>query len=599
MLENLFEQCGATAAAGGRLGAGLDCGQIGAAIVDGRADGAFADVMAGADGRCGGQGIGAQRRSAFATRQNQARWVGRQRDAVLRVLQQRVVIAVIADQHRAEYLLAIGRHHQATVAGGGFVNEAITDGPGQRTVRITDGADIHAQQFELGGHVGAEERVSILFAQLRCHATGHLITGRNQTEHTAVPGCAFADGIDIGVAGAAMLVDCDATAWAERQFTLTGQGVLRTNTCGEHDQVGFEKLVIGKVHAIAVLLAVADRLRGAGQMHADAQRFDTRFQRSATELIQLHRHETRRELDDMGFQPQRFKRIGRFQPQQTAADHDATAGFSRGIANAVQVLECAIDQPGIAPGAFDRRYERVGACGQDQFVVIEAAFGSDDFVTITVNFQHRYAEVQRQAGLFIDRHLTHGQRFGVAAREVFGQVHAVVGALCFLAKDVDAIAFECAACDQLLDAMMPDHAITDDDQGFYIVEGEDCGVHSESRPRPIRFFKAKKSARNRSVPGAFACCLIGYSGVSSSHVAGSTRVALWSLRDWRSTSINRGGPTTFMVGLLRIMQRLCQLAPAALQARMGNACKAAQHLQRRLAHDFSCLALVRIKGAAL
>ncbi|KPY24206.1 Cellobiohydrolase A [Pseudomonas syringae pv. papulans] len=113
------------------------------------------------------------------------------------------------------------------------------------------------------------------------------------------------------------------------------------------------------------------------------------------------------------------------------------------------------------------------------------------------------------------------------------------------------------------------------------------------------FSKQKKSARNRSVPGAFACCLIGYSGVPSSHVAGSTRVALWSLRDWRSTSINRGGPTTFMEGLLRIMQRLCQLASAVLQARTGNARKAAQRLRRRPAHDFSCLALVRIEGFAL
>ncbi len=179
-------------------------------------------------------------------------------------MQQRVVIAVIADQYSAEHLFAIGRHHQATVAGGGFVNEAITDGAGQRTVRITDGADIHAQQLEFGGHVGAEEGVSILFAQLRCHATGHLITGRDQAEHAAVPGCAFADCIDIGVAGTAVLVDGDATARAKRQFTLTGQGVLRANTGGEHDQVGFQKLVIGEIHAIAVVLAVADRLRGTG-----------------------------------------------------------------------------------------------------------------------------------------------------------------------------------------------------------------------------------------------------------------------------------------------------------------------------------------------
>ncbi|KPX96229.1 Cellobiohydrolase A [Pseudomonas meliae] len=93
------------------------------------------------------------------------------------------------------------------------------------------------------------------------------------------------------------------------------------------------------------------------------------------------------------------------------------------------------------------------------------------------------------------------------------------------------------------------------------------------------FLKQKKSARNLSVPGTFACSLIGCSGMPSSHVAGCTHVALWSLRDWRSTSINRGGPTTFMVGLSNIMQGLCQLAIAAVQTRIGNARKAVQRLR--------------------
>ncbi|EGH29384.1 hypothetical protein PSYJA_10568 [Pseudomonas syringae pv. japonica str. M301072] len=178
-------------------------------------------------------------------------------------------------------------------------------------------------------------------------------------------------------------------------------------------------------------------------------------------------------------------------------------------------------------------------------------------------------------------------------------MHAVVGALCFLAKDVDAITLECAACYQLLDAIMSDHAITDDDQGFYIVGGEDCGVHSESRPRPIRFFKAKKK---RPEPfGSRRLCLLSYwvfGGAIEPRCRKPPSSPLVFAR-LAIPSINRGGPTTFMVGLLRIMQRLCQLAPAALQARMGNARKAAQRLQPHLAQDFSCLALVRIKGAAL
>ncbi|GBH10428.1 Signal recognition particle GTPase [Pseudomonas syringae pv. actinidiae] len=77
-------------------------------------------------------------------------------------------------------------------------------------------------------------------------------------------------------------------------------------------------------------------------------------------------------------------------------------------------------------------------------------------------------------------------------------MHAIIGTLRLFAENVNTIVLKRAAFDQLLDAMMTDHAITDDDQGFYISAGEDCGVHSESRPRPIRFFEAKKKA-----PGTF------------------------------------------------------------------------------------------------
>ncbi|KPY77343.1 hypothetical protein ALO94_201276 [Pseudomonas syringae pv. spinaceae] len=113
-------------------------------------------------------------------------------------------------------------------------------------------------------------------------------------------------------------------------------------------------------------------------------------------------------------------------------------------------------------------------------------------MTATVDLQHRYAQVQGEAGLLVQGHFTHGQRFGIAPGEILGQVHTIIGTLRLLAENVNTIMLKRAAFDQLLDAMMTDHAITDDDQGFYISAGEDCGVHSESRPRPIRFFEAKK-----------------------------------------------------------------------------------------------------------
>ena len=67
-------------------------------------------------------------------------------------------------------------------------------------------------------------------------------------------------------------------------------------------------------------------------------------------------------------------------------------------------------------------------------------------------------------GPFIERRFAHGHRFGVAAAQVFGQVHAIVGAQRLVAKDVDAIALEGATRDQLLDAMVADHAVADNDK---------------------------------------------------------------------------------------------------------------------------------------
>ncbi len=98
-----------------------------------------------------------------------------------------------------------------------------------------------------------------------------------------------------------MLIDGNTATRAEFQRALPGQRILRANTGGKHDQVGFQKFVVGKIHPITILLAVADRLRGAGQMHTDPQRFDAGLQRSTTVLIQLHRHQARGKFDDMGF----------------------------------------------------------------------------------------------------------------------------------------------------------------------------------------------------------------------------------------------------------------------------------------------------------
>ncbi len=328
---------------------------------------------------------------------------------------------------------------------------------------VANGADVHAEQLELGRHVGTEEWVARLPAEFGGGLARHPVAWRDQAEDAAVPGGAFADGVDVGVAAAAVLVDGDAAARSEFQSALAGEGVLRADSGGKHDQIGFQELALCEVHPVAMLLASADRLGSARQVHADAQCLDARPQRRAALVVQLHRHQARGELHDMSFQAEGLQRVGRFQAEQAAADHHAATRVAGGGTDAVQVVEGAVDQARIALGALDGRHERVGAGGQHQLVVGEAAVGGDHFAALAVDLQHRCAQVQGQARLLVERRVAHGQRLGIAAAEVFGQVHAVVGALAFLAEHVDAIALQGTHGDQLLDAVVADHAVADDD----------------------------------------------------------------------------------------------------------------------------------------
>ena len=165
--------------------------------------------MAGAQRGAVGQGIRAQR-DGFATgiRQDECRRVLGCRDAVGDVLQQGVVARVVADQYRAQHLLAVPRDDQAAIDAVGLVTVAIADRALGFAVCVTDGADIHAQQLELGGHVGALEAEALLRgacgiasagSQQGRHAAGHLIARRDQPEDARLPQGALADGEDFRV----------------------------------------------------------------------------------------------------------------------------------------------------------------------------------------------------------------------------------------------------------------------------------------------------------------------------------------------------------------------------------------------------------------
>ena len=113
--------------------------------------------------------------------------------------------------------------------------------------------------------------------------------------------------------------------------------------------------------------------------------------------------------------------------------------------------------------------------------------------------------------------LAQGQGLGTTAAEVFGQVHAVVGALALFAENLHLEALQGAAADQLFDAMVADHAVADDDQSLSLPAAR-CCLH-----KPI--LDQKKSAWSRS---SRRLCLY-----SSRCAPGLIAVDQWGLLYWR------------------------------------------------------------------
>jgi hypothetical protein len=125
----------------------------------GRADLGLGHVVARADLRRVGQRVHAEAGPALPSLsgQDQEFRVRRQRDAVERHLQQRAVLGRIADQHRAQQLLAVFADHDLLVDLLALVDVLVGARPGRLALGVADAGHVHAHELELGAHVGAGE----------------------------------------------------------------------------------------------------------------------------------------------------------------------------------------------------------------------------------------------------------------------------------------------------------------------------------------------------------------------------------------------------------------------------------------------------------
>jgi len=124
-------------------------------------------------------------------------------------------------------------------------------------------------------------------------------------------------------------------------------------------------------------------------------------------------------------------------------------------------------------------------------LVVGLATGTgNDLLTFAVDTQHLNAQMGVDAVAAVVVGIAHGQRLGVATAEVFGQVHAVIGALALFAEHMQLVAGEGAALDQLFDAVVTDHAVADDDQ-FFVRERSDGRTHGLSSVELLRHWAGK------------------------------------------------------------------------------------------------------------
>ena len=106
-------------------------------------------------------------------------------------------------------------------------------------------------------------------------------------------------------------------------------------------------------------------------MNSNRELFDSPAERRCPGVVDLHRHEARREFDDVGLETKRQKRVGRLEPQEAAADDRTTLGALGPVANGDEVVDRAVDEAPLGVVAVDGGHERVRPRGEHAEVVVE------------------------------------------------------------------------------------------------------------------------------------------------------------------------------------------------------------------------------------
>jgi hypothetical protein len=258
---------------------------------------------------------------------------------------------------------------------------------------------------------------------------------------------------------------------------------------------------------MAVVLAPDYLLAALGRVYNHAECLDLALQQPPARLVELHRHQARRELDDMGLEAEVFSALAASRPRKAAADHGADARLLCRGPDDFEVFDRAIDEAAAPVMSRNRRNEGIGAGSEHQFVVRHFAVTRGAYrLAVAVYRNHRIVEPKRDA-LFLEEPFRHYTEIdGRLSREKAGELHAVVGCTRFFAehRHVDGVASHSTG--QLLQEALPDHAVSDHDNFFHLHAGFlNCSLTGQSATHCGASQFTRSSVRAVcSSPGTFA-----------------------------------------------------------------------------------------------
>ena len=205
--------------------------------------------------------------------------------------------ASVADEHRAERprRRRRGRPSASVPAAGSATTTSSPSACG-----IADAGDLDAEQLEPGGQVGAGERGAAT-GEAVGDDLGHRVAGGDQAVDPAARGRRPRRSRRRPAPTVAQrVVDDDAAALADGEPGVAAELVAGPDAGGEHDEVGVERRRRRRTRSPATrAVGVGAHLGGGGAgAHVEPERLDVAAQRPPAAVVELHRHQARRELDD-------------------------------------------------------------------------------------------------------------------------------------------------------------------------------------------------------------------------------------------------------------------------------------------------------------